>query len=297
MIPASFDYDVAESVDHALELLGNGDAKLLAGGHSLIPALKLRIARPERLVDIGRPGRSLVRARCRRADRDRRAHPPLDGRERAAPARALPDRQPHRGTHRRSAGTPPRHDRRLARARRPCIRPARRHARARSRTRHSRRGRRPHRSCIRVLHRSLRDSRRPRRDAHRDTGAEARRLGRLGLPEGATARPGLGDRRRRRDRSTRQRTRSAARRSASSVWAPHHYGQPPPRQHSRADRQSRMPPTSSPRALSRRPIRQDRASTAPTSSPLSVAEHSKKHSHGSNAGRHRSTARRPVRVG
>ena len=54
MIPASFDYDVAESVEHALELLHNGDAKLLAGGHSLIPALKLRIARPERLVDIGR---------------------------------------------------------------------------------------------------------------------------------------------------------------------------------------------------------------------------------------------------
>jgi aerobic carbon-monoxide dehydrogenase medium subunit len=54
VIPAEFDYDVAESVEHALELLGNGDAKLLAGGHSLIPALKLRIARPERLVDIGR---------------------------------------------------------------------------------------------------------------------------------------------------------------------------------------------------------------------------------------------------
>jgi aerobic carbon-monoxide dehydrogenase medium subunit len=54
MIPAPFDYAVAESVDHALELLGDGDAKLLAGGHSLIPALKLRIARPERLVDVGR---------------------------------------------------------------------------------------------------------------------------------------------------------------------------------------------------------------------------------------------------
>ncbi len=56
MIPARFDYDVAESVDHAVELLaaGGGDAKLLAGGHSLIPALKLRIARPEKLVDIGR---------------------------------------------------------------------------------------------------------------------------------------------------------------------------------------------------------------------------------------------------
>ena len=53
MIPASFEYDLAESVDHALELLGNGDAKLLAGGHSLIPALKLRIARPARLVDVG----------------------------------------------------------------------------------------------------------------------------------------------------------------------------------------------------------------------------------------------------
>jgi carbon-monoxide dehydrogenase medium subunit len=56
VIPASFDYDVAESVDHAIELLGagGGDAKPLAGGHSLIPALKLRIARPEKLVDIGR---------------------------------------------------------------------------------------------------------------------------------------------------------------------------------------------------------------------------------------------------
>lgn len=56
MIPAPFDYDLAESVDHAIELLagGGGDAKLLAGGHSLIPAMKLRIARPAKLVDIGR---------------------------------------------------------------------------------------------------------------------------------------------------------------------------------------------------------------------------------------------------
>jgi carbon-monoxide dehydrogenase medium subunit len=56
VIPARFDYDVAESVDHAIELLaaGGGDAKLLAGGHSLLPAMKLRIARPEKLVDIGR---------------------------------------------------------------------------------------------------------------------------------------------------------------------------------------------------------------------------------------------------
>jgi aerobic carbon-monoxide dehydrogenase medium subunit len=56
MIPAPFGYKVADSVEHALELLGDGDAKLLAGGHSLIPALKLRIARPARLIDIGRLG-------------------------------------------------------------------------------------------------------------------------------------------------------------------------------------------------------------------------------------------------
>ena len=56
MIPAAFDYDVAESVDHAIELVaeGGGDTKLLAGGQSLIPALKLRIARPAKLVDLGR---------------------------------------------------------------------------------------------------------------------------------------------------------------------------------------------------------------------------------------------------
>ncbi len=55
MIPAPFDYEVAESVDHAIELLGSGrDAKLLAGGHSLLPYMRLRLARPELLVDIGR---------------------------------------------------------------------------------------------------------------------------------------------------------------------------------------------------------------------------------------------------
>lgn len=55
MIPAAFDYEVAESVEHALDLLADdADAKLLAGGHSLVPALKLRVARPSKLVDIGR---------------------------------------------------------------------------------------------------------------------------------------------------------------------------------------------------------------------------------------------------
>ena len=57
MIPAGFDYVVAEHPDHAIELLSKReDAKLLAGGHSLIPAMKLRIARPALLIDVGRIG-------------------------------------------------------------------------------------------------------------------------------------------------------------------------------------------------------------------------------------------------
>jgi carbon-monoxide dehydrogenase medium subunit len=58
MIPLAFDYEVAESVDHAIELLGqHGDeAKLLAGGHSLLPIMKLRLAAPTVLVDLGRVG-------------------------------------------------------------------------------------------------------------------------------------------------------------------------------------------------------------------------------------------------
>jgi carbon-monoxide dehydrogenase medium subunit len=55
VIPAPFEYELAESVDQARELLASRpDAKLLAGGHSLLPAMRLRIARPSLLVDIGR---------------------------------------------------------------------------------------------------------------------------------------------------------------------------------------------------------------------------------------------------
>lgn len=63
MIPASFDYEVAGSVEEAIRLLGQSDdAKLLAGGHSLLPLMKLRLARPALLVDIGRvPGLAGVR--------------------------------------------------------------------------------------------------------------------------------------------------------------------------------------------------------------------------------------------
>ena len=55
MIPAEFDYARPSSVDEALAALRDGgeDAKLLAGGHSLIPLMKLRLAAPTLLVDLG----------------------------------------------------------------------------------------------------------------------------------------------------------------------------------------------------------------------------------------------------
>jgi carbon-monoxide dehydrogenase medium subunit len=55
MIPAAFDYHAPTSVEEALQLLGSsGDVRVLAGGQSLIPLLKLRLAAPEVVVDLGR---------------------------------------------------------------------------------------------------------------------------------------------------------------------------------------------------------------------------------------------------
>lgn len=56
MIPSAFDYVRADSVDAAIAALveHGDDAKLLAGGHSLLPLMKLRLATPAVLVDIGR---------------------------------------------------------------------------------------------------------------------------------------------------------------------------------------------------------------------------------------------------
>jgi aerobic carbon-monoxide dehydrogenase medium subunit len=55
MIPAAFDYHAPTSVEEALVLLGSaGDVRVLAGGQSLIPLLKMRLAAPEVIVDLGR---------------------------------------------------------------------------------------------------------------------------------------------------------------------------------------------------------------------------------------------------
>jgi carbon-monoxide dehydrogenase medium subunit len=65
MFPANFGYVAARSVDEALQLMAkHGDeAKLLAGGHSLIPAMKLRLQSPQTLIDLGTvPGLRGVRA-------------------------------------------------------------------------------------------------------------------------------------------------------------------------------------------------------------------------------------------
>ena len=56
MIPTGFDYHAPRSVGDAIALLGQygGDAKLLAGGHSLLPMMKLRFAQPAHLIDLNR---------------------------------------------------------------------------------------------------------------------------------------------------------------------------------------------------------------------------------------------------
>jgi len=56
MIPANFDYISAKSLDEALSLLAKykDDAKIMAGGHSLLPAMKLRLMQPKVIIDIGK---------------------------------------------------------------------------------------------------------------------------------------------------------------------------------------------------------------------------------------------------
>ena len=52
MISVAFDYQKAGTIEEAIAALADGNVKLLAGGHSLIPAMKLRLSRPAKLIDI-----------------------------------------------------------------------------------------------------------------------------------------------------------------------------------------------------------------------------------------------------
>src|SRR5919201_5933136 len=63
MYPAKFEYAAPGSLEEAIGLLQDPEAKILAGGHSLLPLMKLRLAQPKLLVDIARiPGLSYIRA-------------------------------------------------------------------------------------------------------------------------------------------------------------------------------------------------------------------------------------------
>ena len=62
MIPVAFEYQRATSIEDALGKLAAGGGKVIAGGHSLVPLMKLRLSEPARLVDIARiPGLSGIR--------------------------------------------------------------------------------------------------------------------------------------------------------------------------------------------------------------------------------------------
>src|SRR6185503_7366227 len=63
MFPAKFDYKAVGSLQEAVGLLEDPDAKVIAGGHSLLPLMKLRLAQPKLLVDISRiPDLAYVRS-------------------------------------------------------------------------------------------------------------------------------------------------------------------------------------------------------------------------------------------
>ncbi len=120
MISTAFEYSRATSLDDALAKLRatNGEGKLIAGGHSLVPLMKLRLSEPKTLIDIARiPGLSGITQEGRH-DRNRRRHrPPRRGHVRVAAA-GMSHAGRGRGIDRRSAGPQSRHARRQSGPRR-----------------------------------------------------------------------------------------------------------------------------------------------------------------------------------
>ena len=114
--PAPFGYERATSVDDAiatLQRLGS-EARVIAGGHSLLPMMKLRLANPEHLVDINDLTELALHPRGGGRDPDRRADPARRPAQVRAARRALPALPRRRGGDRRPGRAQPRHDRRLA---------------------------------------------------------------------------------------------------------------------------------------------------------------------------------------
>ena len=111
MKPVAFDYVAAHSLEEALAALQQGgeDAKPIAGGQSLVPALNMRLVRPTLLVDLNRAGPRRDRGERRRPDRRHRppggararpAHPSAAARG-ASPRRPLRDAEPRHGRRQR----------------------------------------------------------------------------------------------------------------------------------------------------------------------------------------------------
>ena len=122
MIPAEFDYTAPESLDEAIKALADGgeDAKLLAGGHSLIPLMKLRLAAPALLVDLRKvPGlHGIQRENGNWRIGAMTPHAEIEH------SPELGHRVAGRGHDRRPAGAQPGDDRRLAGPRRSGVGPA-----------------------------------------------------------------------------------------------------------------------------------------------------------------------------
>ena len=181
-VPAQFEYERATSVEHAVALLARygPEARVVAGGHSLIPMMKLRIANPETLIDIN----DLAELTAIRLEGDElrlgamvRHAELLASRGRR---RALPDLPRRRAGDRRPGGAQPRHHRRLAVPGRPVGGPVRGVHRRERRGGDPGRGRPADRPGAGVPHRAVPDGRRRRRAARRDPGADpARRRQRL----------------------------------------------------------------------------------------------------------------------
>ena len=170
MIPKSFDYYAPASLDEAIRLLGeNEEAKVLAGGQSLLPMMKLRLAAPTALVDISKLPGPILRAGRRRPPRDWGAHDARRRRARQDDQGEVHGHQRRGGQDRRPAGQEPRHDRRERVPRRPCRGPPHRPARPGRSVCDSGEGWREGRARARLLRGRLRDRRRARRDTHRDT--------------------------------------------------------------------------------------------------------------------------------
>ena len=187
MIPAAFAYQRVATIDEALAIIGSDPgAKVLAGGQSLIPLLKLRLGSVETLVDIGRvPGLRGVR----QLDDGRLAIGALTTYAELleSPAKDYGVTAGCPAAYRRRPGPQPRDDRGRHRPRRPGLGPARLPARARCRAGHPLGERRADDPDRRVLRGRIHDRPRTGRDPDRDPAAGPARRRRVRLRDAPAA--------------------------------------------------------------------------------------------------------------